>query len=226
MVTIRQCWPARTNSTRAAMSLRVLAGDEGGPGARGAGRAERSCAGVALSVSCLRHVSGLRCGAGRDCGHTQLSLTTITAASLFAIVGRSIGGQTGGWRGWAAGGVLELHAAAEEEIFYPELLQVGLAARRATGVEEETLDATTTTTRSGTRSRGAGISRTTAGTPDHRANLPTATHAERSRGPDDFRPPGRAAAPARPRRRVRRLRGAELRGCPGVDKDPATYVAR
>src|SRR6202453_3211895 len=36
---------------------------------------------------------------------------------------------------------LELHAAAEEEIFYPSLLQVGLGGRRATGVEAETLDA-------------------------------------------------------------------------------------
>ena len=36
---------------------------------------------------------------------------------------------------------LELHAAAEEEIFYPALLQVGLTARRASGVEAETLDA-------------------------------------------------------------------------------------
>jgi len=36
---------------------------------------------------------------------------------------------------------LELHAAAEEAIFYPALLQVGLAAHRAAGVEGETLDA-------------------------------------------------------------------------------------
>jgi hypothetical protein len=36
---------------------------------------------------------------------------------------------------------LELHAAAEEEIFYPELLLVGIAARRREGVEDETLDA-------------------------------------------------------------------------------------
>jgi len=36
---------------------------------------------------------------------------------------------------------LELHAAAEEEIFYPALLQVGLAAHRTAGVEGETLDA-------------------------------------------------------------------------------------
>jgi len=36
---------------------------------------------------------------------------------------------------------LELHAQAEEEIFYPELLQVGIASRRRAGVEDETLDA-------------------------------------------------------------------------------------
>jgi len=36
---------------------------------------------------------------------------------------------------------LELHAQAEEEIFYPELLQIGIASRRRAGVEEETLDA-------------------------------------------------------------------------------------
>jgi hypothetical protein len=43
---------------------------------------------------------------------------------------------------WARlGAFLELHAAAEESIFYPALLQVGIAARRRTGIEEETLDA-------------------------------------------------------------------------------------
>jgi len=36
---------------------------------------------------------------------------------------------------------LELHAAAEEAIFYPELLRVGIAAHRTAGVEEETVDA-------------------------------------------------------------------------------------
>jgi Hemerythrin HHE cation binding domain len=36
---------------------------------------------------------------------------------------------------------LELHAAAEEEIFYPELLQVGVGAGRTDRVEDETLDA-------------------------------------------------------------------------------------
>ncbi|MFD6163484.1 hemerythrin domain-containing protein [Nocardia sp. NPDC060256] len=36
---------------------------------------------------------------------------------------------------------LELHAKAEEEIFYPALLQVGIAARRTGRVEDETVDA-------------------------------------------------------------------------------------
>jgi len=36
---------------------------------------------------------------------------------------------------------LEVHAAAEEAIFYPELLRVGISAGGAAGVEAETLDA-------------------------------------------------------------------------------------
>jgi Hemerythrin HHE cation binding domain len=36
---------------------------------------------------------------------------------------------------------LEVHAAAEEAIFYPELLAVGIGAGRAAGTEAETLDA-------------------------------------------------------------------------------------
>lgn len=36
---------------------------------------------------------------------------------------------------------LETHAAAEEAIFYPVLLEVGIAARRRAGVEDETQDA-------------------------------------------------------------------------------------
>jgi hypothetical protein len=36
---------------------------------------------------------------------------------------------------------LEVHAAAEEAIFYPALLQAGLAGRRRAGVEDETVDA-------------------------------------------------------------------------------------
>ncbi len=43
------------------------------------------------------------------------------------------------WQRLAA--FLEVHAAAEEAIFYPVLLKVGIAARRRAGVEDETLDA-------------------------------------------------------------------------------------
>src|SRR5271165_3744731 len=36
---------------------------------------------------------------------------------------------------------LELHAKAEEEVFYPALLRAGIVAHRRAGVEDETLDA-------------------------------------------------------------------------------------
>ncbi|MBF6332966.1 hemerythrin domain-containing protein [Nocardia transvalensis] len=62
---------------------------------------------------------------------------------LFAILEQVDRTETGAlsavWDRLAA--FLELHAQAEEEIFYPALLQVGIAARRAAGVEDETLDA-------------------------------------------------------------------------------------
>jgi Hemerythrin HHE cation binding domain len=62
---------------------------------------------------------------------------------LFAIleqIDRSdIGALTAVWGRLAA--FLEVHAAAEEALFYPALLRVGIAARRKAGVEDETLDA-------------------------------------------------------------------------------------
>ena len=62
---------------------------------------------------------------------------------LFAIleqVDRSDAGTLGAvWDRLAA--FLELHAAAEEEIFYPALLRVGIQAGRARTAEDETLDA-------------------------------------------------------------------------------------
>lgn len=62
---------------------------------------------------------------------------------LFAILEQIDRADTGAlsaiWNRLAA--FLELHAQAEEEIFYPALLQAGIAARRAGGVENETLDA-------------------------------------------------------------------------------------
>ena len=62
---------------------------------------------------------------------------------LFAILEQVDRAQTGVltavWGRLAA--FLELHAQAEEEIFYPALLEVGLAAHRKAGIEDETLDA-------------------------------------------------------------------------------------
>jgi len=62
---------------------------------------------------------------------------------LFAIleqIDRSdIGALAAVWGRLAA--FLEVHAAAEEALFYPALLRVGIAARRKAGVEDETLDA-------------------------------------------------------------------------------------
>ena len=62
---------------------------------------------------------------------------------LFAILEQVDRAQTGVltaiWSRLAA--FLELHAQAEEEIFYPALLEVGLAAQRKAGIEDETLDA-------------------------------------------------------------------------------------
>jgi hypothetical protein len=62
---------------------------------------------------------------------------------LFAIleqIDRSdIGSLSAVWGRLAA--FLEVHAAAEEAIFYPALLKAGIAAKRKAGVEDETLDA-------------------------------------------------------------------------------------
>ncbi|MFF2554631.1 hemerythrin domain-containing protein [Nocardia sp. NPDC058058] len=62
---------------------------------------------------------------------------------LFAILEQIDRGETGVLSAiWARlATFLELHALAEEEIFYPALLRVGIAAKRTAGVEDETLDA-------------------------------------------------------------------------------------
>src|ERR1700749_4726707 len=86
--------------------------------------------------------SGRRCGGTVDI--TQLILDDHhEQRRLFAILEQIDRSETGVlsaiWDRLAA--FLELHAEAEEEIFYPALLQVGLAAQRKAGVEDETLDA-------------------------------------------------------------------------------------
>jgi Hemerythrin HHE cation binding domain len=62
---------------------------------------------------------------------------------LFAILEQVGRGDTGTLSDiWARlAGFLEAHAAAEEEIFYPELLQAAKSAGRLGTAEEETLDA-------------------------------------------------------------------------------------
>jgi hypothetical protein len=124
---------------------------------------------------------------------------------------------------------LELHAAAEEEIFYPELVQVGLAARRTAGVEEETLDALHD--HNEIRDAVAGVARHPVGSDGWfaavaAANLANSDHmAEEEReGLTDFR---RLASLERRHDLAVAFAAYEARNYAGVtpvDKDPAEYV--
>ena len=124
---------------------------------------------------------------------------------------------------------LELHAAAEEEIFYPELLRVGLAARRASGVEGETLDAIHD--HNEIRDAIAEVARHPVGSDAWfaavgAANLANSDHmAEEEReGLTDFR---RLAGLQRRHQLAVAFAAFEARnfaGVPAVDKDPASYV--
>ena len=150
---------------------------------------------------------------------------------LFAIleqVGRSDTGVLSAV--WARlGTFLELHAAAEEAIFYPALLEVGLAEGRRAGAEDETLDAIRD--HNDIRDAVAEVARHRAGSDAWldavvAANLANSDHmAEEEReGLTDFR----------------RLAGLQQRhdlavafaafqarnfaGVPAVDRDPETYI--
>ena len=124
---------------------------------------------------------------------------------------------------------LELHAAAEEAIFYPALLQVGLAAHRAAGVEGETLDAIHD--HNEIRDAVTDVARHQVGTDEWfgavaGANLANSDHmAEEEReGLTDFR---RLASLQRRHQLAVAFAAYEARnfaGVPVVDKDPATYV--
>jgi hypothetical protein len=124
---------------------------------------------------------------------------------------------------------LELHAAAEEAIFYPALLQVGLAAHRAAGVEGETLDAIHD--HNEIRDAVTEVARHQVGTDEWfaavaGANLANSDHmAEEEReGLTDFR---RLAGLQRRHQLAVAFAAYEARnfaGVPAVDKDPASYV--
>nr|WP_221333544.1 hemerythrin domain-containing protein [Nocardia transvalensis] len=126
---------------------------------------------------------------------------------------------------------LELHAQAEEEIFYPELLQIGVAAQRRSGVEEETLDAIHD--HNEIRDAVAEVARHQVGTDDWyaavaAANLANSDHmAEEEReGLTDFR---RLAGLSRRHQLAVAFAAYEARNYAGVqpvDKDPAGYVHR
>ena len=127
------------------------------------------------------------------------------------------------------GTFLDLHAAAEEAIFYPVLLQVGLAARKAAGVEEETLDAIHD--HNEIRDAVADVARHPVGSDGWfaavaAANLANSDHmAEEEReGLTDFR---RLASLQQRHDLAVAFAAFEARnftGVPAVDKDPEEYV--
>jgi hypothetical protein len=124
---------------------------------------------------------------------------------------------------------LELHAQAEEEIFYPALLQAGIAARRAGGVEDETLDAIGD--HNEIRDAIAEVARHQAGTADWYAAVAAANSAnsdhmaeEEREGLTDFR---RLAGLSSRHRLAVAFAAYEARNYAGVepvDKDPVSYV--
>jgi hypothetical protein len=124
---------------------------------------------------------------------------------------------------------LELHAEAEEEIFYPALLQVGLSTGRADSAEEETLDAIHD--HNDIRDAIAAAAGPVVGTDEWYAaiaavNVANGDHmAEEEReGLTDFR--RRAGLTLRHDLAVAfaAFEARHFAGVPAVDKDPARYV--
>jgi hypothetical protein len=125
---------------------------------------------------------------------------------------------------------LEVHAAAEEAIFYPALLQVGIAGKRRGGVEDETLDAIHD--HNEIRDAVAEVARHAVGSDDWYAavagaNLANSDHmAEEEReGLTDFR---RLAGLQQRHSLAVTFAAYEARNVAGVqpvDRDPAGYVS-
>ncbi len=150
---------------------------------------------------------------------------------LFAILEQIDRAETGVlsaiWDRLAA--FLELHAQAEEEIFYPALLQVGIAARRKAGVEDETLDAIDDHNQ--IRDAIAEVARHRVGSDEWYAAVAAANEAnsdhmaeEEREGLTDFR---RLAGLSRRHELAVDFAAYEARNYAGVqpvDKDPAGYV--
>ncbi len=126
---------------------------------------------------------------------------------------------------------LEVHAQAEEDLFYPELVRVGLASGRLRPTEDETLDAISD--HNEIRDTIAEVANHATGNPGWHAAIAAVNRAngdhmaeEEREGLTDFR----------------REAGLQLRhdlavafavfearhvaGVPPVDKDPASYVRR
>jgi hemerythrin HHE cation binding domain-containing protein len=150
---------------------------------------------------------------------------------LFAILEQIDRAETGVlsaiWDRLAA--FLELHAEAEEQIFYPALLQVGVAANRKAGVEDETIDAIGD--HNEIRDAVAEVARHQVGTDEWfaavaGANLANSDHMgeEEREGLTDFR---RLASLTRRHQLAVAFAAYEARhyaGVQPVDKDPETYV--
>ncbi len=124
---------------------------------------------------------------------------------------------------------LEVHAAAEEAIFYPALVRAGIAARRKAGVEDETLDAIHD--HNDIRDAVAEVARHAVGSDDWYAAIAGANVAngdhmaeEEREGLTDFR---RLAGLQQRHDLAVAFIAYETRNVTGVDpvdKDPAAYV--
>jgi Hemerythrin HHE cation binding domain len=150
---------------------------------------------------------------------------------LFAILEQISRGDTESLDAvWGRLGVfLELHAAAEEAVFYPALLQAGLAASRQAGVEAETTDAIRD--HNEIRDAVAEVAGHRVGSTDWfkavaAANLANSDHmAEEEReGLTDFR--RLASLPLRHDLAVAfvTFQARNFAGVPVIDKDPQTYI--
>lgn len=126
---------------------------------------------------------------------------------------------------------LEVHAAAEEAIFYPALLRAGIAGRRRAGVEDETADAIGD--HNEIRDAVAEVARHLVGSDDWYAAIAGANMAngdhmaeEEREGLTDFR---RLAGLQQRHSLAVAFAAYEARNYAGVqpvDRDPAAYVSQ